>query len=407
MASFVLSMANTFKIKYGTMQGYVGAIKEVHIQALGSMGNPLDGVLDWSTFMQAVAVQSYVDATVESHVMVPFMVMVRVLRGIGTQFRVHVALACMILMMYYTMSRSETPLPKSAGGFDPVKHLRRKDVRLDPATGVVQWAFGVTKSSTRAKKAANDASDKEWKTVGPCTGVLSMAYWVQVYLSMSHWESDDDPFFYDEHAQPYVYVRMLREFRTLISFLSGFAWDSAKIYGFHGLRVLGFNCTRAAAGEHVAVLQGGWMSDAFKTYSREQIDSILAAPQIGANYAATRGGRLPSMPMDGVPVPLSALPTDGPLPPPSPVVSTSVPAPVPRGPAAVQAMPVDAVQVTMRATKRHYKVWRWLGRSFGSKPRLLRAYRPVKEFLGTLAAMPARYFHVAAPDEPTTDVPTT
>ena len=44
MASFVLSMANTFQIKYGTMQGYVGAIREMHIQSLGSVGDPLDGV---------------------------------------------------------------------------------------------------------------------------------------------------------------------------------------------------------------------------------------------------------------------------------------------------------------------------------------------------------------------------
>jgi hypothetical protein len=46
MASFVLSMANTFQLKFGTMQGYVGAIKEMHVLSLGSVGDPLDGVLD-------------------------------------------------------------------------------------------------------------------------------------------------------------------------------------------------------------------------------------------------------------------------------------------------------------------------------------------------------------------------
>ena len=112
MASFVLFMANTFQLKFGTMQGYVGAIREVHMQSLGSMGDPLDGVLDWSKFMNALHVQSFVDARVESHVMVPFNVMVQVLLRLDRGNRVHVALACMILMMYYTMARSQTPLPR-------------------------------------------------------------------------------------------------------------------------------------------------------------------------------------------------------------------------------------------------------------------------------------------------------
>ena len=46
-----------------------------------------------------------------------------------------------MLMMYYTMSRSETPLPKSANSFDRAKHVRRKDVRL-LFNQYVEWGFG-------------------------------------------------------------------------------------------------------------------------------------------------------------------------------------------------------------------------------------------------------------------------
>lgn len=71
MASFALHMARA-NLKFGTIQGYVWAICEHHIQQNGVDADPLDNVQDWSRFMNALEVQSFVDASVEPHEMVPF-----------------------------------------------------------------------------------------------------------------------------------------------------------------------------------------------------------------------------------------------------------------------------------------------------------------------------------------------
>jgi hypothetical protein len=392
MASFVLSMANTFQLKYGTMQGYVAAVRELHVQSLGSIGDPLDSVLDWPKFMQALHVQSFVDSRVESHVMVPFQVMVKVLLGLDHTCRDHVALGCMVLMMYYTMSRSATPLPKTKDGFNSTVHLRRKDVRRMGDTGHVEWGLGIVKNSGRLKRAAADPDDRTWKPVGNCSGVLSMLFWFTLYVDMSTWSSEYEPFFFNSAGEPYTYDFMLRLFRTRISMLPGFSWDAAKIYGFHGLRVLGFNCTRAAAGEDVAVLQGGWASDAFKTYSREQLAKVLAVAQVGADYAASHA--LPAMPMDATPVPPSALPTDGPF------VPESTPLPAMREPPnVVQGLPADAVKIVRQARARSYSVWRWRGKVYESKRQLLAAAASSSEFGASLARL--GYTIVAAPTDGT------
>jgi hypothetical protein len=394
MASFVLHMANTFQLKYGTMQGYVGAVKELHVQSLGSIGDPLDGVLDWSKFMQALHVQCFVDSSVESHVMVPFNVMVRVLLALDHSDRSHVALGCMILMMYYTMARSATPLPKTKDGFDPTIHIRRKDVRKMGSTQHVEWGLGIVKNSNRLKRAKCDPDDRTWKPVGDCTGVLSMSFWYELYVGMSSWASEGEPFFFDSAGVPFTYSFMLRLFRTRISLLPEFTWDSARVYGFHGLRVLGFNCTRAAAGEDVAVLQGGWSSEAFRTYSREQLARILAVAQVGADYAASRS--LPSMPMDATPVPPSALPEDGPL---APVDTPPQTVNVPHAsaPDCDSELPVDAVKVVRHAKARSYSVWRWRGKVYESKRRLLAAFASSSEFDASLTQL--GYTFVAAPTD--------
>jgi hypothetical protein len=329
--------------------------------------------------------------------MVPFNVMVRVLLSLDHSDRNHVALGCMILMMYYTMARSATPLPKTKEGFDPTVHIRRKDVRRMGGSRHVEWGLGIVKNSGRLKRARSNPDDRTWKPVGDCTGVLSMCFWYELYLGMSSWASEKDPFFYDAAGCPFTYNFMLRLFRTRISLLHGFTWDTSKVYGFHGLRVLGFNCTRAAAGEDVAVLQGGWASTAFQTYSREQLARVLAVAQVGADYAASHS--LPAMPMDATPVPSSSLPADGPLPSdPAPPPARPSPPVMPSPPAMASDMPADAEKIVRNARARSYTVWRWRGKVFQSKRQLLAACRAsVSEFDASLAGL--GYTIVAAPND--------
>ena len=303
MASFVLFMANSGRIKWSTMQGYVWCICTYHFNRYGASGDPLTGVADWACFMAALQVQTWVDSIVEPRKMIPFMVMVRTLKALDFSSRKEVGLGCMILMMYYTMSRSETPLPKSSTSFDRAQHVRRRDVRLLMGQ-YVEWGFGKIKQKKRVDK---DPNDRDWKPVGACTGILNMRLWFDKYVSMSEWSSDEDPFFYDESG-PLVYHSMLKFFRVCMSRV--ISMEEALTYGFHSLRVLGYNCWRAASGEEVAVLQGGWGSDGHRAYSREMLMRILGMAQKGAQYAAEQA--LPLMPLDAgltqptLPVPLAA-----------------------------------------------------------------------------------------------------
>ena len=217
---------------------------------------------------------------------------------------------------------------------------------------------------------------------------------------------------------------MLRYMRNAVASIPGMTWDLAKIFGFHGLRVLGFNCTRASTGDEVAILQGGWLSGAWQTYSRDDIDKIVDAARKGAAYAAEN--ILPSLPLDivftppdtdHVPRPDRAYPA-----PPPPVPAPS--APVEPGPSSGPSEQITGISnlvistldytsdgsvgsvdgepssatVEERFTKKgkKYKVHTWNGKFYYSLTTLKAAYAARKvehaEFFSTLAAF--GYLHL-------------
>ena len=146
MASFTLHLARN-KLKYGTIQGYVWALCEHHIQVGGIAADPLDNVLDWSRWMHALEVQAWVDSSVEPHEMVPFSVLIRTLRALDLACHNDVLLGLILVFMFHTMSRSETPVPKTRHGqhnFDHEQHIRCRDVRVTTVgtARFVEWGFG-------------------------------------------------------------------------------------------------------------------------------------------------------------------------------------------------------------------------------------------------------------------------
>ena len=200
MASFALHMARR-GLKFGTIQGYVWAVCEHHIQVGGIIADPLDNVQDWSRFMNALEVQSFVDATVEPHEMVPFQLFVRTLRTLDLSSHKDVLLGLILVFMYHTMSRSETPVPKTRHGshnFDPEQHIRCRDVRTQEVSGktFVEWGFGHIKQDARSKRARRDPDHREWKPVGEATGILSMMAWYNRYRAFVGDDRDpESPFF--------------------------------------------------------------------------------------------------------------------------------------------------------------------------------------------------------------------
>ena len=132
MASFALHLARG-NLKFGTIQSYIWAICEYHIQIGGITHDPLDNVQDWSRFMNALEVQSWVDSSVEPHEMIPFDLFIKTLLSLRHDSHSDVLLGVILVMMYHTMARSETPVPKTRTGahnFDSEQHIRCRDVRL-------------------------------------------------------------------------------------------------------------------------------------------------------------------------------------------------------------------------------------------------------------------------------------
>ena len=315
MASFTLYLARNH-LKFGTIQGYVWALCEHHIQVGGVASDPLDNVLDWSRWMHALEVQSWVDSSVEPHEMVPFTLFTRTLQHLDQTRHADVLLGLILVFMYHTMSRSETPVPKTRHGqhnFDKEQHIRVRDVRVTTVAGHVflEWGFGSIKQDKRSKRAKRDPDKREWKPVGEATGLLSMLSWYTLYLQFVGESRDPElPFFVASDGRYAVYSELLDGFRAAMCRVPGVDMDMAMKYGLHGLRVLGYNCWRAANGEDVAKLQGGWGSEAHRSYGRETLEQVLSVPQRAANYAASHA--LPPMPLDELASPFvigSALPS--------------------------------------------------------------------------------------------------
>ena len=247
--------------------------------------------------------------------------------------------------------------------------------------------MGIVKNSTKKARANRSLNEKRWKSVGNATGVLSILYWYNLYVGMSSWDSDKDPFFYDVDGTILTYPFMLDLMRACM--LKNFEWDIVKLYGFHGLRVLGFNMQRAAHGEEVAALIGEWRSKAWVTYSRDELAEVLRTAQAGVNYAARHS--LSGMPLDDQPVPPSAL-RDRPPPdildvPESPVGASpprvSPPAPAEQVPLPsrkdhqqiASLDPPDFQRVTRKAPSKSYTVWVWRDVTYYTIKAMRAAYR--------------------------------
>ena len=200
MASFALHLAKAH-LKYGTIQGYVWAISEHHIQQGGVQADPLDNVQDWSRFMKALEVQTFCDSTVEPHEMVPFLLLVRTLRHLDPHSHEDVLLGIILVFLFHTMSRSETPVPKTRDGahnFDAAQHIRCRDVRVVTLGDLqfIEWGFGNIKQDSRSKRARRDPDNREWKLVGEAQGILSMILWYNLYLTfVGQNRNPNSPFF--------------------------------------------------------------------------------------------------------------------------------------------------------------------------------------------------------------------
>ena len=269
-ASFAIYMARK-ELAYGTIQGYIWGWEQYHIN--NGFHSPLDNVQDWSRWMRSLEVQIFRPS--EPTEMVPFLLLSRSLLSVDRLSFAEVRTACAMLMLFFTMSRSEYPVPKTHSGqhnFNPAQHCRQRDVRT--SNGYVEWAFGIIKQDQLGKRLRK--GEREWKPVGNATGCMNMRFWLELYCSMRPANDDlDTAFFVTSDGLPLLYHHLLNDMRLLFCKVQGITLEIAKRFGLHGLRVLGYNAGRAAMGEDVAALQGGWFSSCHQTYGRDTLNKIL------------------------------------------------------------------------------------------------------------------------------------
>jgi hypothetical protein len=215
LAAFVFDLITTTPLRGSTIVQYVYGVR-VWNQAQG-MADPIMGVDGWEHYMKGVEVLTW--APGEPRKAVPFEVIDAMLDYVldGEDEFFMIQMAFLLIVLFYTFSRSECPCPKTVNGrqnYDKEKHFRVEDfdVGVVPGTGGVRalWArFRGIKQDPRVQRpeARSDRGDGrtgDWS----CLGEVSVDKWNPLfwYTKLTRaWgrrrEPRDGPMFLDENQR--------------------------------------------------------------------------------------------------------------------------------------------------------------------------------------------------------------
>ena len=285
LAAFVVDMLTDTSYVWSTISQYVWGVR-VWQQSQGH-ADPIMGVLGWDTFMQGVRVLSWVPH--EPRKRVPYEVISRILDYILSQEPEFMLLqmGLLILVLLFTFSRTECPCPKTVNGrqnYDKEKHFRVEDFEVAPVkdtTTRALWVrFRAIKQDPRVERPEARA-DRGDGVVGDwsCLGEVDVDKWNPIWwyrAVVRRWSgrrARDAPMFLDEAMQnPLTYGKALRWFYGLQRVVGVADEDLA---GLHGLRVEGYNRTKAALGQPLAQAHGLWASAAVNRYERFMMTQVV------------------------------------------------------------------------------------------------------------------------------------
>ena len=285
LAAFVVDMLTDTSYVWSTISQYVWGVR-VWQQSQGH-ADPIMGVLGWDTFMQGVRVLSWVPH--EPRKRVPYEVISRILDYILSQEPEFMLLqmGLLILVLLFTFSRTECPCPKTVNGrqnYDKEKHFRVEDFEVAPVkdtTTRALWVrFRAIKQDPRVERPEARA-DRGDGVVGDwsCLGEVDVDKWNPIWwyrAVVRRWSgrrAREAPMFLDEAMQnPLTYGKALRWFYGLQRVVGVADEDLA---GLHGLRVEGYNRTKAALGQPLAQAHGLWASAAVNRYERFMMTQVV------------------------------------------------------------------------------------------------------------------------------------
>jgi len=284
LAAFVLHMTTTMTLVYGTIEQYVWGVR-VWMQSQ-MVVDPLMGVLFWATFMQAIKVLTWVPG--EPRRAVPHDTIEAIIDLVEARY-LHdlfaVQMVFLILVLYYSFSRSECPCPKTYTGrecFDEDVHWGVRDFDIRTFAGVrALWVrFRAIKQDPRQERPAARGSG-DWACLGdvPDTKWSPIKWYVR--LAQLHGAARDpcSPMFVDKSdaTRPLLY-RVARQ--CFIDLQAAVGVPEGEHAGLHGLRVAGYNKVKSGLGSDMAQAHGGWASRAHERYARFSLADVVRIPAV-------------------------------------------------------------------------------------------------------------------------------
>ena len=191
-------------------------------------------------------------------------------------------LITLVLFMVFSFSRSECPLPKTLygrDGFHPDRHWRVRDcdVRAVQSGVMAVWLrFQAIKQDPRVER-PEAGGDGDWAILAglPDRPDWCPIQWIKRLNDFHGARPDKDaPLFVNprDTSLPYTYSSALKDLYAMQRRVGVADEDLA---GLHGPRVEGYNRTKAALGEDVAVAHGLWKSGANKRYDRIPMSKVV------------------------------------------------------------------------------------------------------------------------------------
>jgi len=284
---------------YNSITSYVWAVRVWHV--LQHQADPVMGVMHWREFMQAMAVLCSVPN--EPREAMPRAVIEHLLDNVDWGDFVQVQMGLVVLVLYFTFSRTECALPKhftGAESFDPTQHWTRGDFKLRLMDGVyVLWVrFKAYKQDPRIERpeavhatehlpfdpATEKHQSRDWVPIGDVPGnqTFSIARWFMRFVELlGRARADDDyMFFARDMARPYTYTAFISDLTTHLP-------EGFKHLRPHGIRVEGYNNSLRGNGVDLTVAHGGWKSSGHSRYERF---SRVAMLSISANMIGETSG---------------------------------------------------------------------------------------------------------------------
>ena len=289
LVTFVLSMLGDTSLAWGSISNYVWGLSAY--MKMQWQQDPRMGVESWTEFMAAVKVMAWVPH--EPRRAVPLELLERMADSIDLASFRWVQFMFFVVVLLFTFSRSECPCPKNftgKEGWDDAKHWMVRDFKFALVQGRY-WALAVRfkgiKQDPRVERptARGDGSDRDahaqggddWSYVGDVPGhKLSPFLWYR--RLMAFYDGPRAPtapmFMAEDRRRPYTYRAGLTDMKEKVEEVSP---DDTE-FGLHGLRVSGYNLSKAGNGEDITVVHGLWQSTAHTRYERFSLASVCGIP---------------------------------------------------------------------------------------------------------------------------------